>query len=187
MEYHVFSVRKRSCFELFRDRKYGIFWSKKLMESWYFLGIFELFIIFQDLGNMVFRAVFGGVCVFFYQLFGYPKTNFGLLKRRQPYLTNVDHWTLYFEMKVTGNLWTKHRGGIWTGHLLILQLTCYSILLLSLPGGWSVSLGKFVSCSACGDKWFSRNWGTYVKMNTIILQLGHRCSWYYFGSHQGFP
>ena len=29
------------------------FWSKKLMESWYFLGIFELFMIFQDLGNMV--------------------------------------------------------------------------------------------------------------------------------------
>ena len=33
------------------------FWSKKLMESWYFLGIFELFMIFLDLGNMVFRAV----------------------------------------------------------------------------------------------------------------------------------
>ena len=33
------------------------FWSKKLMESWYFLGIFELFMIFQDLGNMVFHAV----------------------------------------------------------------------------------------------------------------------------------
>ena len=33
------------------------FLSKKLMESWYFLGLFELFMIFQDLGNMVFRAV----------------------------------------------------------------------------------------------------------------------------------
>ena len=33
------------------------FWSKKLMESSYFLGIFELFMIFQDLRNMVFRAV----------------------------------------------------------------------------------------------------------------------------------
>ena len=33
------------------------FWSTKLMESWYFLGIFELFMIFQDLGNMVFCAV----------------------------------------------------------------------------------------------------------------------------------
>ena len=34
-----------------------IFWSKKLMEGWYFLGIFELLMIFQYLGNMVFRAV----------------------------------------------------------------------------------------------------------------------------------
>ena len=33
------------------------FWSKKLMESWYFLGIFEFFMIFQDLRNMVFYAV----------------------------------------------------------------------------------------------------------------------------------
>ena len=27
------------------------------MESSYFLGIFELFMIFQDLGNIIFRAV----------------------------------------------------------------------------------------------------------------------------------
>ena len=33
------------------------FWSKKLMESWYFLGTFELFMIFQYLRNMAFRAV----------------------------------------------------------------------------------------------------------------------------------
>ena len=33
------------------------FWCKKLMESWYFLGILELFMMFQDLGNMVFCAV----------------------------------------------------------------------------------------------------------------------------------
>ena len=33
------------------------FWSKNLMESWYFLYIFELFMIFQDLENMVFHAV----------------------------------------------------------------------------------------------------------------------------------
>ena len=35
----------------------GVFLSNKLMKSWYFLGIFEFFMIFQDLGNMVFRAV----------------------------------------------------------------------------------------------------------------------------------
>ena len=34
------------------------FWSKKLIESWYFLGSFELFMILQNLGNIVFRAVY---------------------------------------------------------------------------------------------------------------------------------
>ena len=33
------------------------FWSKKFMESWYFLDIFEILMIFQDLRNMVFCAV----------------------------------------------------------------------------------------------------------------------------------
>ena len=37
--------------------KYDLFSAKKLMERWYLLGLFELFMIFQDLGNMVFRAV----------------------------------------------------------------------------------------------------------------------------------
>ena len=34
-----------------------LFSSKKLMESRYFLDIFELFMIFQDLQNMIFRAM----------------------------------------------------------------------------------------------------------------------------------
>ena len=33
------------------------FQPKKLMERLYLLGLFELSMIFQDLGNMVFRAV----------------------------------------------------------------------------------------------------------------------------------
>ena len=33
------------------------FSAKKLMERWYILGLFEFFMIFQDLGNMAFRAV----------------------------------------------------------------------------------------------------------------------------------
>ena len=32
--------------------------AKKMTERWYLLGLFELSMIFQDLGNMVFRAVF---------------------------------------------------------------------------------------------------------------------------------
>ena len=34
------------------------FSAKKLMERWYLLGLFELSMKFQDLGKMVFRAVF---------------------------------------------------------------------------------------------------------------------------------
>ena len=35
----------------------SFFTAKKLMERWYLHGLFELSMIFQDLGNMVFRAV----------------------------------------------------------------------------------------------------------------------------------
>ena len=34
------------------------FWPKKLMEIWYLLSIFEFSVIFQDLGDMVFGAVY---------------------------------------------------------------------------------------------------------------------------------
>ena len=37
MEYHVYWSLKSFCFEFFRDKKYGIFWAKKLMEIWYLL------------------------------------------------------------------------------------------------------------------------------------------------------
>ena len=45
------------CFKLFGDGKYGLFSAKKFMERWYLHGLFELSMIFQDPGNMVFRAV----------------------------------------------------------------------------------------------------------------------------------
>ena len=35
----------------------AFFSAKKLMERWYLPGLFELSMISQDLGNMVFRAV----------------------------------------------------------------------------------------------------------------------------------
>ena len=35
----------------------AFFSAKKLMERWYLLGLFEFSMVFQDLGNMVFRAV----------------------------------------------------------------------------------------------------------------------------------
>ena len=53
----IYLLPRSSCFELFGDGKYGLFSAKKLMERWYLLGLFELSIIFQDLGNMFFRAV----------------------------------------------------------------------------------------------------------------------------------
>ena len=54
-------IPRSSCFELFGDGKYDLFSDKKLMERWYLHGLFELSMIFQDLGNTVFRAVW---CVY---------------------------------------------------------------------------------------------------------------------------
>ena len=48
---------RSSRFEVFGDGKHGVFSGKKLMERWYLPGLFELSMIFQDLGNMIFRAV----------------------------------------------------------------------------------------------------------------------------------
>ena len=53
----IYWLKKMPCFELFGDGKCGLFWVKKLMERWYLHGLFELSMIFQDLGNMVFHAV----------------------------------------------------------------------------------------------------------------------------------
>ena len=41
----------------FSEKGNTFFLSKKLMGSWYFLGIFELYMIFQDLKSMVFRKI----------------------------------------------------------------------------------------------------------------------------------
>ena len=54
----IYQLLESSCFELFGDGKYGLFSAKKLMERWYLLGLFELSMILQDLGNMVFCAVY---------------------------------------------------------------------------------------------------------------------------------
>ena len=53
----IYRLLRNSCFELFGNGKYSLFSAKKLMKRWYILGLFELSMIFQDLGNMVFRAV----------------------------------------------------------------------------------------------------------------------------------
>ena len=53
----IYWFLRSSCFEIFGDGKYDLLSSKKLMERWYLLGIFELSMIFQDFGNMVFRVV----------------------------------------------------------------------------------------------------------------------------------
>ena len=53
----IYWLFRSSCFELFGDGKYCLFSAKTLMERWYILDLFELSMIFRDLGNMVFRAV----------------------------------------------------------------------------------------------------------------------------------
>ena len=52
-----FWVRKSYILNVSEIENTVFFCSKKLMESWYFLDIFYLFMIFQDLGKMVFCAV----------------------------------------------------------------------------------------------------------------------------------
>ena len=46
----IYRLLRTSCFELFGDGKYSLFLSKKLMERWYLLGIFELSMTLQDYG-----------------------------------------------------------------------------------------------------------------------------------------
>ena len=53
----IYWLLRSSCFELFGDGKYGLFFSQKLMERSYLHGLFALSMIFADLGNMVFHAV----------------------------------------------------------------------------------------------------------------------------------
>ena len=53
----IYWLPRSSCFELFGDGKYGLFSAKRLIERWYLLDLFELFMIFQGLGNMVSRTV----------------------------------------------------------------------------------------------------------------------------------
>ena len=57
----IYWLLRSFCFKIFGGGKYGLLSAKKLMERWYLLGLFELSMIFQDLGNTVFRAVW---CVY---------------------------------------------------------------------------------------------------------------------------
>ena len=42
----IYWLLKSSCFELFGDGKYGLFFSQKLMQRWYLLGLFEFYMMF---------------------------------------------------------------------------------------------------------------------------------------------
>ena len=53
----IYWLPRSSYFELFGNWKYGLFSAKRLIERWYLLGLFELSMTFQGLGNMAFRAV----------------------------------------------------------------------------------------------------------------------------------
>ena len=53
----LYCLLKVSCFELFDDWKYGLFFSQKVDEEMIFTCRFELSMIFQDLGNVAFCAM----------------------------------------------------------------------------------------------------------------------------------
>ena len=73
----IYWLLESSCFELwivfvlnFSELGNTFFlWPKKLMERWYLLGLFELSNIFQDLGNMVFRAVIYRYLIHIYNIY----------------------------------------------------------------------------------------------------------------------
>ena len=53
----IYWLLKSSCLNFSEMRNTVFFWVKKLTERWYLLGLFGLTMIFQGLGNMVFRSV----------------------------------------------------------------------------------------------------------------------------------
>ena len=65
MENDIYWLLESSCFALWKVLVLNFsqlgntvfFWAKTLMERWYLLSLFELSKIFQDMGDMVFRAV----------------------------------------------------------------------------------------------------------------------------------
>ena len=73
----IYWLLESSCFELwivfvlnFSELGNSVFlWPKKLMERWYLIGLFELSNIFQDLGNMVFRAVIYRYLIHIYNIY----------------------------------------------------------------------------------------------------------------------
>ena len=54
----IYWLMKSFCFEFYGDGKYGLFFRQKVDEKMiYILGLFEISMIFRDLGNMVFHTV----------------------------------------------------------------------------------------------------------------------------------
>ena len=62
-KYGIYRLLKSSCFNIFGNGKYGLFLSQKVDGNMIFTDywkglVLKLSMIFQDLGNMVFRAVY---------------------------------------------------------------------------------------------------------------------------------
>ena len=55
---NIYWLLKSSCFEFFGKGKYGLFLSKHFDGKMVFTCVFELLMIFQELGNMVLRELY---------------------------------------------------------------------------------------------------------------------------------
>ena len=62
---YIYWLLKSSCFELFRNGKYSLFWGKKLMERWYLLITEVLVLGYQKVPVLSFSLT--GNTVFFYK------------------------------------------------------------------------------------------------------------------------
>ena len=86
-----------------------IFSAKMLIERCYLRGLFELFMIFQDLGNMVFHAV---IYIYIYIYIEYVRT----VSHRKLYMKN------WYTSKVFGNFFNYYCLTFWVQTLLKLPL-----------------------------------------------------------------
>lgn len=93
---------------------------------------------------------------YFYQLFGYPKTNFGPLTRRQLHSTHFNHYAL-------SSLTQRSVGALWQSWAQSPVKSVYGI-------NWKPSNSEFHALSHCAPlrPWSISNWKIIVALTSRI-------------------
>ena len=119
----IYWLLKIFCFELFSDEKYGLFSQK--VDVKIILGLFELSMILQNLGNTVLRAVKS------WNFFGFFTENFNKIKK----IKKSFHW------KFNASLPGTHYTGANTD-----PSSKRNIIFDKLPNGKQI--GRFLTCGS---------------------------------------